>query len=296
MPIIQEMNLKKSQNDLEQNYRKAKENKAFLALLKKLELSDKEAMKITSKLEDTLSQLEHCKNCKGLFECKNSLSGHIFFPDKKENHIYFSYEPCKYQKAMQKKLREKEEYANKIFTARMKDIDGSDKKRAKVIKWIDAFFSEYDYSKSMKGLYLHGSFGSGKTFLIHALFHELELSKHVKTLTVYVPEALRTLKEDWELYESKMKQYQMVDLLLLDDIGAEKNTEWGRDEVLGTILQYRMEHHLPTFFTSNMTPQELEEHFSKIGTSIDVVKSRRIIERIKQLSVSMELISENRRK
>ena len=30
-------------------------------------------------------------------------------------------------------------------------------------------------------------------------------------------------------------------MLLLDDIGAETVTEWSRDEVLGTILQYRME-------------------------------------------------------
>lgn len=296
MPTLEEMNLKSSKNDLKKNYEEAKKDKVFLKLVKKLELEDKEAMKITSKLQDALEQLHHCSLCKGLYECKNSYVGHVLFPEKKEGQIYFSYIPCKYQNALQEKLIEKETKANQNELARMKDIDVSDKKRAQVIKWIDQFFQKYDDHKEMKGLYLHGSFGSGKTFLIHALFHELEISKHITTFTVYVPEVLRTLKDDWEVYESKIKKYQTVDLLLLDDIGAEKNTEWGRDEVLGTILQYRMDYHMPTFFTSNMTLEELENHFSHVGKEIDHVKSRRIIERIKQLSVTMELISENRRK
>ena len=86
-----------------------------------------------------------------------------------------------------------------------------------------------------------------------------------------------------------------VDLLLLDDLGAEKVTEWGRDEILGTILQNRMNNHKTTFFTSNLTISELEEHLSLSSSGVDKVKARRIIERIKQLSTDMELISENRR-
>lgn len=37
------------------------------------------------------------------------------------------------------------------------------------------------------------------------------------------------------------------DVLLIDDIGAENNSPWSRDEVLGTILQYRMDSDLTTF-------------------------------------------------
>lgn len=296
MPTIHEMNLSSSKTKLKENFIEAKKDSAFQKLVNKLQLSDEEAMKITSKLQDTVLEVKNCENCQGLYECQNSLKGHVLFPEKKEEKLYFSYAPCKYQKNYQKAMKEKEERANINLKARMKDIDMTgDKKRMDVIKWIDQFFSEYDFLKDMKGLYLHGSFGSGKTFLISALFHELEVSKHVSTLVVYFPEALRTLKDDWEVYESKMKQFQTVDLLLLDDIGAEKVTEWGRDEVLGTILQYRMDHHLPTFFTSNMNLKELESHLAIAGKTNDTVKSRRIIERMKQLSKEMELVSENRR-
>ena len=57
-----------------------------------------------------------------------------------------------------------------------------------------------------------------------------------------------------------------------------------------------MDEGLPTFFTSNFTIEELEKHFSCTNNSIDKVKAKRIIERIKQLSNSVELISKNLRK
>ena len=81
---------------------------------------------------------------------------------------------------------------------------------------------------------------------------------------------------------------------MIDDIGAEKVTEWSRDEILGTILQERMTNHKVTFLTSNFNIEELENHLSCKGE--DVIKARRIIERIKQLTEDMELISINRRK
>jgi primosomal protein DnaI len=84
-------------------------------------------------------------------------------------------------------------------------------------------------------------------------------------------------------------------LLLLDDIGAENCSAWSRDEVLGPILQYRMDNNLPIFFTSNLSLNELEKSLSMTSSGVDKVKARRIIERIKQLTTNLELISKNRR-
>ena len=63
-------------------------------------------------------------------------------------------------------------------------------------------------------------------------------------------------------------------MLLLDDIGAENTSNWSRDEVLGPILQYRMENHLPTFFTSNLTMDELEEALSTTSSGVDRVNAK----------------------
>ena len=154
---------------------------------------------------------------------------------------------------------------------------------------------EYLKDKKGRGLYLSGSFGSGKTYLISALFNELEISKDAITEVVYLPETLRNMKEDFSLVEDKVNYLKNVDILLIDDIGAENVTAWGRDEILGTILQYRMNNKLSTFFTSNLTLEELEVHLSISKNSEDKVKARRIIERIKELTEDLELVSINRR-
>ena len=56
-----------------------------------------------------------------------------------------------------------------------------------------------------------------------------------------------------------------------------------------------METHLPTFFTSNLSLEELETSLAITSSNADKVKARRIIERIKQLTTTIELISKNRR-
>ena len=94
---------------------------------------------------------------------------------------------------------------------------------------------------------------------------------------------------------SNVNYLENVDLLLIDDIGAEKVTEWGRDEILGTILQKRMNNYKTTFFTSNLTLEQLEEHLIINSSGDEVFKARRIIERIKKLTEDMELKSENKR-
>lgn len=103
------------------------------------------------------------------------------------------------------------------------------------------------------------------------------------------------MKEDFSIVEEKLDFLKNVDILLIDDIGAENVTSWGRDEILGTILQYRMNNKLSTFFTSNLTLEELENHLSITKNNEDKIKARRIIERIKQLTEDKELVSKNRR-
>ena len=277
-------------------YKEALKDKDFVNLTKRLDASKEELEKNTSKLQECANELKCCRECKGLYECQNRLAGHVYFPNVYCDKIKFDYVPCKYQKELERDLENRPSAEKQIENARMKDIDITDKNRVAVIKWLKKFYDNYSKSSVLKGLYLHGNFGCGKTYLISALFNELKLNKKATTAIVYFPQILRTLKDDWDFFGTKMDYYQSVDLLLIDDIGAEKVTEWGRDEVLGTILQSRMNNSLPTFFTSNLSIEELEKHLATASNSVDQVKARRIIERIKHLTEDIEMLSENRRK
>ena len=280
---------------LQENYHEACQNKKFCSLVKKIGLEDEEAMKYTSSLEKTLNELINCRDCPGLIYCQNSVEGHIFYPQKTNNNVIFSYAPCKYQKEAKEQEKNKPTREKELANASMSDLDLTDKKRIHVIKWIKKFYDEYDRNGKNKGLYLHGNFGSGKTYLIAALFNELA-KKRISTEIVYYPELLRNLKSDFDNFADYIDYLENVDLLLLDDIGAERVTEWGRDEILGPILQKRMNNYKTTFFTSNLTMEELEHHLDTNKYSDDEIKARRIVERIKELTIDMELISENRRK
>ena len=290
------MNVSKqvNQEDLINNYKEASKDIKFKKLVKTIDVPDEVAMKYTSSLEDSICELNNCSKCSGLIYCKNRLEGHVYYPKKNDNRIIFSYVACKYQKELLEKEKNKISRDKDIFNAKMSDIY-KDKERINVIKWLKKFYDTYDKNGNYKGLYLHGNFGCGKTYLISALFNELS-KKRISTEIVYFPELLSEIKGDFDTYGDKMEYLENVDLLLIDDIGAEKCTEWSRDEILGTILNKRMNNYKTTFFTSNLDMESLMQHFRINNYSDDEMNARRIIERIKQLSEDMELIGENKRK
>ena len=291
-------------SSLETNFLNVLENnQIFKKLVSRLKLPKEYLMKYTSNLEDSSKELDNCKKCKNINECKNYYQGHVLYPNVLNDNLVFDYVPCKYQKELEEKNKYKEniylfDLPKEIKEASMKNIDLDNPERFTIIKWLKNFLDKYPMNKEQKGLYLTGNFGSGKTYLISAVLNELAKQNH-KVAIIYYPEFLRSLKEsfgDRDTYNDKFNLIKKVELLLIDDIGAETMTEWSRDEVLGNILQYRMQEGLVTFFTSNLKIEDLEEHFSFSSKGIEKVKAKRIVERIKQLTIEMVMISESKRK
>ena len=281
------------ENSVKENYYKAINNPKLQNLLSKLNVSEEEVKNNITKLEETLRQLENCQNCKGLSSCSNPTNGCVVYPKNYNNHLEFCYLACRYKKERIKQDKEKMTQEKVLANASLKDLDTTDKNRYPLIKWVTKFIKEYDNTKNNKGLYLHGNFGCGKTFILACLFNEMK-SRGYSSAIVYFPSLLRDIKGDFDSMADTLNYLDDVDLLLIDDIGAEKVTEWGRDEILGTILQYRMNNMKTTFFTSNFNISELEKHLSNNG--IDSIKANRIIERIKYLTIDMEMVSKNMRK
>lgn len=288
-----------SKVELENNFDEACEDTVFRKIVSNIKLPKEELIKYTSLIKDSSEELKHCDKCKNIMECKNTVTGHVYYPSVEQGSLVFSYVPCKYKKQLEKDTMYQNnvvlmEMPKEILSASMKEIYTDDKNRLETIKWLTTFIKKYEAGEKCKGLYLTGNFGCGKTYLVAATFNELA-KKGKKVAVVYYPEFLRSLKENFDDFSYNFNRVKKADLLLLDDIGAETVTNWNRDEILGTILQYRMQEGLPTFFTSNLTIKELEVHL--IGNDSEgKVKARRIIERIKYLTDNIVMIAENRRK
>ena len=292
--------IKKSKKDINDGLRRefilSSKDETFKKLCNRLKMDEEVLMKYTTKLELTCSELNNCSKCKGLDKCKNEIEGHIYFPVSRKNYIEFTYKPCKYYKENIKKNNTKFFDTPKILESASLSELISEKERSNVLKYIKDFLKKKINNEKVKGLYLSGSFGSGKSYILSALLNELS-NKGFTTVNVHYPSLLNRLKASFNdySYSEILDEIMSCDILLLDDIGAENNSNWARDEVLGTILQYRMDNDLTTFFTSNFTIEELESILSETSKEIDIIKAKRIIERIKYLTIEEKLISKDKR-
>ena len=110
-------------------------------------------------------------------------------------------------------------------------------------------------------LWLYGASGTGKTHLAAAIARSLIGSGRTIGL-FYVPTLLDELRDSYR-YGSDPVLEQLecarVDILVLDDLGVEKRTDWATER-LNTVINYRNVHNKPTIVTSNFAPDELAEH------------------------------------
>ena len=109
----------KIEKELEKELQKSLKDEDFCNLVKRNKLPRDITLKNNTKLMDTCDELKNCKTCKGLFMCKNKVSGHVLYPSFSDETLKFIYMPCKYQKELIKKESEKKEKLNEIKNARM---------------------------------------------------------------------------------------------------------------------------------------------------------------------------------
>lgn len=266
------------------------------------QISSKMIEQSLGKLYEYQGQSKNCGVCTSLETCQNLLQGYSPRLFIRGNRIDVQYDRCdkKMRKDYEKKHQSliKSYYIPKdILNASMGDLALDDKGRFDAIKAAQWFIENYNKDKTEKGLYLHGSFGVGKTFIFGAIANELA-DKGVASMLIYTPEFMREMKSSIQDHtlNQKIEMIKKVPILMFDDFGAESMSSWMRDDILGVVLQYRMMEQLPTFFSSNMNLRELEHHLSYTQRGeVEKLKAARIIERIKQLSKPIEVSGQNRR-
>ncbi|WP_439425010.1 AFG1/ZapE family ATPase [Oenococcus alcoholitolerans] len=159
------------------------------------------------------------------------------------------------------------------------------------------FVREYKKNTGfVKGIYLWGNFGVGKSYLMAALLNELS-SQGVQTAFVNMTGLISRLNRISMVEKQRLiRRLANVELLLFDDIGAGDLTSWFRDSVLGTILDQRMVKKRSTLFTSNFDLDSLRDQYLSYSRNIyEPVKAARIIDRVKFLSRPVLMSGKSRR-
>ena len=150
----------------------------------------------------------------------------------------------------------------------------------------------------MQGLYLYGEFGVGKTYLMGALANALA-ANNIDVMLVHFPsfavDLKNTIGKNSDVREKLIMQTKTTTVLILDDLGAENLSMWIRDDILGVILEYRMQNELTTFMTSNFDMNEMTTYLSETRDDRDTGKAARLMQRIKFLARLIEVNGKNRR-
>lgn len=260
-------------------------------------------------LSQHLSYFDHCKSCPGLESCINDQAGHESAvepdPDKSDT-LNFRLKKCPllvgYEKQQKIEKHIKSHHIPKsVLKGTFDDIEPDPPRRAAIVEAMK-FCTEFAPGQTIKGLYLYGQMGVGKSKIVGAAAQELA-KRGIDVLMVYVPDFLAEVKDSIGSNSvlSKLEALKEASVLILDDIGAEPLTTWTRDEVLGPILQRRMEE-LPTLYTSNLTVIELRRHFENVRDAKEVdrkqhqKKADRIIERIEPFVKVLPVGGRNRRR
>jgi DNA replication protein DnaC len=107
-----------------------------------------------------------------------------------------------------------------------------------------------------------GGCGRGKTHLaLGCGIWEIE-KMELSTIYYQVPNLLATLRDSYDdgntgpSHRQFMDSCKFCELLILDDLGMQRNTDWAVEQ-LDSLIDYRYMNDLQTIFTTNLKPNQL---------------------------------------
>lgn len=254
-----------------------------------------------NRLDQYVREWAHCDQCPGLERCPNLVKGHQPHLVPYAGYVDLHLRPC----ALKRQADAEKERLSKIRSHYIpKDVLMTtfenlelDATRDEAIFAAMKFASEYNPNERHHGLYFYGGFGVGKSSIAGAMAQELA-RRDIPVYMVYVPEFFRELKGAIQsgTSEEKVEELKQVAVLIFDDFGAEMMSPWLRDEIIGSILQYRVSEGMPTVFTTNLSYDDLEEHLAYSHKSgFEALKAGRIMERIRHYTRAYYVGGPNRR-
>ena len=240
-----------------------------------------------------------CLNCQGLQFCGQEDVGYQPVLTFNE-HFNLEYAGCPFFNQIKNNVDENNNLI--VVGTSLDNIDptGNELKnnsyRNNLLLKLNEIYSDYFNNKNPKGLFLSGPYGCGKSYIM-GLFAKKFAAKGQQVIFVYFPDLVRTIKaEITQGIEGYVEDLKNCDVLILDDFGGESMSPYIRDEVLGAVLQDRMENKKLTFITTNLDKDNLHEHLAESHQNIDDLKATRVEQRIYTLMEVFDFKDINYRK
>lgn len=143
------------------------------------------------------------------------------------------------------------------------------------------------FHKSGQGLLLFGGVGTGKSYAAGCIANAL-IDRKVSVLLVHMTDVINRMQGNFGAdRENYLKSLMRPDLLILDDLGAERNTTYGKERVFDVINNRRLSEK-PMIITTNIPLSAM-----KNAADLD---DRRIYDRILEVCTPIAFTGESFRK
>lgn len=228
-------------------------------------------------------------------KCKTAKQGEFSMPWG----VVKPYFLCECERAKQE--AEEEEYKRRQFEERVKELrrkafpkanmqtwtfSNDDLKNERITKAAQRYVDNFsELRKVGKGLLFYGDTGTGKTYAACEIANAL-IDKGYPVLVTNFSEVLNTLQGTFEkqAYIDSFNDYQ---LLVIDDLGIERNTEYAKEQVYN-VIDSRYRSGLPMIITTNLSMDKIKNP--------DDIENRRIYDRIIERCFPVEVSGGSRRR
>ena len=144
--------------------------------------------------------------------------------------------------------------------------------------YVAKFDEIYSGKDDMKGLLLYGPTGTGKSYLAACIANAL-MAKRVPVLFTSV---IRLTNADPDSVRDVIGQMSRARLLVLDDLGAERGTDFKLEQTFN-IIETRMNSRKPLIVTTNMSLEQM--------TQTGDIRYNRIWKRVRAMCYPMRMNS-----